>query len=187
MKEVITMSGERALLHSQSTSISFVAFQAEVKQHLKILQAEESALVDAWHMFAEECEVWPDQCKRIMVSLSTSGKAINSFCTFLENSSFLLSSVSLSLCSLLISLRLMDEQVKQLNSLIGQFRFLCRSSSGKSSRLRQEILSGFEVLMQEYGKISERVLILFDRARFKEQKNKYVRTGTCPSFIQTTW
>ncbi len=163
------MLGERAISISQSKSMSWNAFQFEVKQCWKILQKEEVALLNACHLFAGESVIWPDQCQRVISFLHEIDEPVQQFCQLLENLPSLPVSVVPHRYLLLMSLQRMKKHIKVLILLITQLRALRQGSPRQVDKQRQDILHKLELLARDYSKTLEGVPMLFDQARFQEK------------------
>jgi tetratricopeptide (TPR) repeat protein len=164
------MPGERAISGSRSIPISLTTFQSELRRRWKILKEEEAALVDTYHIFAEKKEVWPDQCKNMLMLLYRVQHPVRELRALLENPTNLPASVVQQRHLLLMAIQHTDEQNQILIKHITEFRTLCQNPSKQAAKQRQEIEYELYVFLREYDEVVSNIASLLDWTRFQERK-----------------
>jgi hypothetical protein len=95
---------------------------------------------------------------------------VQEFCQLLESPTRLPEAVVPLRYPLASALHSMDEQIRELISLLTRMHATRRISIAQRSRLQQEIRRRFEIFKQGYNDSIEKANNLFDQVRFKDKK-----------------
>ena len=169
-RKVKDVSRENTPFTPHPTPMLLSGFLSEVNYYIKILQKEDSALLDVYHLFMSGKSIWPDRCRRISALVEVVGGIVREFCNLLVDRALLPPSVVPYRYLLLVTLQHMDEQIRTLLPLIATFRSLCKVPSKKRDTLYQDIERRLELLIQDYRETLRHVGELTDQVRFEEKK-----------------
>jgi hypothetical protein len=170
MLEVGNKTGGVIMRASWLVRISLDAFYLQAKHYLRILEEEQEALLYSCKVVERGKDIWPDQCEHIIILMRRLAEPVQEFCQLLESPTRLPEAVVPLRYPLASALHSMDEQIRELISLLTRMHATRRISIAQRSRLQQEIRRRFEIFKQGYNDSIEKANNLFDQVRFKDKK-----------------
>ncbi len=158
----ISLKGERRL--------SLDRFRQLAQEHLANIAQTEQSLQEACIPFMGRGDIQPDHCRFALDSLDEMNGHIAELEELLYQTSWLPSIVIALRYQLLFILHRFEKQASQLEEILSDYLMICFTSSQSAQRLRKEINSQCEKLLQYSRDIAEQTKLLNDEARFQEQE-----------------
>lgn len=163
------MSGKSISHWPLPTPMNLSLFQLKLKFFWKLLKKAEPDLLDVHVLFTRKREIWPDQCEKVLVLLSSIKLPIEGIRTLLENPAMLPFVVLQQRHLLLMNILHSDERLKSLLTEISEFHMLCLMPSKETPKMRQKIEHNLNVLLREFHEVLENTSLLLDRLHFQKK------------------
>jgi hypothetical protein len=148
--------------------VSPTAFQSQTQQYYIILQSEEKLLLHTYTSFINVCQIWPDQCKQIILYLQKLSKPLEQFKKLLE--SFYPAPLNTSHRLILMLLQNIVQQIKDLIQLFHQLMTMYQMPLKRSHQRQKRTQQAFELFTRTYSEILENTPLFLDQIRFQQSK-----------------
>ncbi len=161
--------------------LSLKDFVKRARTYLTPIQEAGDRLQRAYTLLSEWQTIRPEQCNEVISFIRTMDKTVEDFAQFLDQKSQMPLVLFSLRCPIVVELAYMKEQLWMVLALLGRFRSTCRSGSREVVRGRYEIICKLESLMQSNEDIIQLTQVMFDLARFQEQRDMAAIDSTLSS------
>lgn len=157
---------EEAMILRRSNLALQNAFHSQAKQYWELLQEKEATLLYTYTSLINVCQMWPDQCKKLIFFLEKLSELLEQFYMLLED--FYPTPISTCHRSVIMLLQNILEHLKALVQIYNQMLFLYLNSPQKCNKCQQSIRDTFELLIKDYPKLLENIPLFLDQTRFPQ-------------------
>ncbi len=141
-------------------SLSPGTFLTQLQTFLSELDEAQLKLQDIYKLFEVEDELWVAQCNDTISTLRAMSEYLQNFCELLDGAVQLPTGISPSSYELIVKLCHVDKQARTLASLITSFRSVCQTKSRQVAKLKEEIQSKLELLIQSNLAMQQMITLL---------------------------
>jgi hypothetical protein len=157
-----------------AVKVSVGNFFIQARKHLaEIMDARESLLNT--YMMSQEDDTQPDSYDCIITAISTMSEPVRAFCKLIDSSTYLPLPIAKLCYQLVVDIHDLDEEQRELISLMIAFRPLSKSSSKQAVKQRQEILLSLEQFIDSSEDILKRVRVLLDQTHFQVRRSHHTQ------------
>jgi hypothetical protein len=148
---------------------SLVEFLIQTRHYLKEVITSLDSVQYTYELLNEETLIWPDQCDYAVISVNELREPVHDFWTMLEKTSQIPDTIIPLRYQLTTELIYLDDQIRKLILMIGNFRNSCQTTSKEAVRQRSAILHKLEMVLESKEDIAQRSERLFEQAITQEQ------------------